>query len=189
MTSAIWIGAALCLAGLTSLSFEGIPLNIGDALVLGTALTYTAYILYLGKVAHHHTTLSLTAVSSVTNAVLSTGWMLGRAAVNSTPLNLPSVSTWGALVCIGLVGTVAMYLCQIHGQRRVSPSETVIILSLEPVFALLTSMVVLHETVGPRGWVGVMLMMAGLLYSQLMPLAQANRLKAAHVRTAKTRHR
>ena len=57
-----------------------------------------------------------------------------------------------------------------HAQRRVSASETVIILSLEPILALLTSMVALHETVGLRGLGGVVLMMGGVLDSQLVPL-------------------
>lgn len=174
---AVWLGAGLCLTGLTSLSFEGAPLNIGDALVLVTALTYTAYILALGQVAHRHAALALTAVSIVTNALLSLGWMLGQALLTAAPPHVPPVTTWGALLFISLVGTVGTYLFQIHGQRQVSPSETVIILSLEPVFALLTSMVVLQETIGTRGWIGVVLMMSGLLVSQLVPLIRSVKAK------------
>ncbi|GGK34987.1 permease [Deinococcus malanensis] len=173
--SAVWIGAVLCLVGLAFLSLEGTPLNIGDALVLGTAVSYTAYVLFLGKVAHLHAALTLTTISILTNALLSAVWMFGQASLAATPLHLPPVSTWGALVFVSLIGTVGMYLCQIHGQRRVSPSETVIILSLEPLFTVLASLVFLHEAIGLRGMLGAVLMIGGLLYSQLVPMANARK--------------
>lgn len=68
---AVWIGAGLCLTGLASLSLEGGTPNVGDALVLGTAVTYTAYVLVMSRVAHRHAAFPLTAVSILTTALLS----------------------------------------------------------------------------------------------------------------------
>ncbi len=84
-------------------------MNLGDALMLGTVLTYPS-ILFLCSVAHRHRVLSLTAVSILTNALLSTGWMIAQAVVMSTPLAMLQGSTWGVLGHIGVVGAVAMFL-------------------------------------------------------------------------------
>jgi drug/metabolite transporter (DMT)-like permease len=48
-----------------------------------------------------------------------------------------------------------------------------ILFTLEPVFAALTSYVVLHERLGPRGLTGGGLILAGILVAELLGPAQA----------------
>lgn len=173
VAGAVWVGAGLCLLGLTSLSFEGSPLNAGDGLVLGTTVAYTAYVLVMGRAAAQHAALPLTAVSILTTAGLSALWMGAQAVMTATPIHVPPSGTWAGLAFLSLIGTIGMYVLQAQGQRLVSASETAVVFSFEPVFALLTAVVVLRESIGLRGVVGVALIMAGLLYSQLRGVVKA----------------
>jgi len=76
-----------------------------------------------------------------------------------------------AITAIG--ATVIGFSLQVWAQQHTSPSHTAILLSLEPVFAGLTSYVFLHERLGARALVGAALVLAGILIAELLGPAQA----------------
>ncbi|MFD1734466.1 DMT family transporter [Deinococcus malanensis] len=172
--SAVWIGAVLCLVGLAFLSLEGTPQHRrrtgarhGRELHRLRAVPGKGRSPPRGADLNHHQHPDERPAERRMDV---------RAGIPRRHPASPAASEHlGALVFVSLIGTVGMYLCQIHGQRRVSPSETVIILSLEPLFTVLASLVFLHEAIGLRGMLGAVLMIGGLLYSQLVPMANARK--------------
>ena len=78
-----------------------------------------------------------------------------------------------AIVLTSLLATAAAFTIQAWAQRFVSPTQTALILSLEPVFAWMTSYVVLGEHLGLRAVLGAALILAGVLISELLGSSSA----------------
>jgi drug/metabolite transporter (DMT)-like permease len=80
-----------------------------------------------------------------------------------------------AIAITGLLGTAAAFSIQAWAQQFLPPTHTVLIFALEPVFAWLTSMVVLGERLGLRATAGAVLIMAGILVSELLGGGEAEK--------------
>ncbi len=63
---------------------------------------------------------------------------------------------------LGVVATGAAYVLFGFGLRRLTSATTVTLVLAEPVTAALLATVVLHETIPPMGWFGVVVVVAGL---------------------------
>ena len=59
------------------------------------------------------------------------------------------------------------YTLLVWGQRHTSATNTALILAGEPIFAAVTSYIVLHERLGGRAIVGAALILAGILVAEL----------------------
>jgi drug/metabolite transporter (DMT)-like permease len=73
-----------------------------------------------------------------------------------------------AILITGLLGTALAFSVQAWAQQFLAPTHTVLIFALEPVFAWLTSMIVLGERLGLRALAGAGLIMMGILVSELV---------------------
>ena len=87
------------------------------------------------------------------------------------PLETPrfqlSESTAFAILFTGLICTAAAFSIQAWAQQFTPPTHTALIFALEPVFAALTSYVLLGEHLGTRGTIGAILILGGILMSEL----------------------
>jgi drug/metabolite transporter (DMT)-like permease len=173
----VWAGALAALAGLYYLSVppEGFAgMNQGDVLVVGCAVMFAFHIIFVGHYSPGHSVAALSFVQVATTAALSlltlpvvaaTGWEPPRVAWNA-----PFI----AAVLITAVGATAIaFTVQVWAQKYTTPTHTAILFSLEPVFAALTSFVVLGERLGPRALIGAALIFAGILLAELMGPTQA----------------
>ena len=164
-------GVACALAGLYLLcvpsgqGFSLASLNRGDLLTLGCAVAFAFQIVVLGRSALHYDFAHLVPVEIGSCTV----WMLlsipiaeRHAFLRFTPAML-----W-ALAITALIGTVACFIIQAWAQRFTPPTHTALIFAMEPVFAGLTSYVVLGERLGHRGLWGAALILGGVLASELL---------------------
>jgi drug/metabolite transporter (DMT)-like permease len=78
---------------------------------------------------------------------------------------------YGGLCSVGIG-----YTLQVVAQRRAHPAHAAILLSLEAVFAAAGGWWLLDEVLSPRGLTGCGLMLAGMLLSQIWPMARQNSL-------------
>ena len=78
------------------------------------------------------------------------------------------LSAWGAALFTGVGATAVAVLCMVWAQRVVPPARTAIILLLEPVFAALLGYVA-GERLGGRGLLGAVLILAAVLWTELVP--------------------
>jgi drug/metabolite transporter (DMT)-like permease len=163
------------LAALTGLFLLSVPatesvfgnwgsVNRGDLLTLGCALSFGFQIIFLGKASERHPVAQIGFLQIATAAVLmgATAPLLER-----THITWSSRVIW-ALVLTSLLATAAAFTIQAWAQQFVSPTQTALILSLEPVFAWITSYIVLGERLGLRAGVGALLIIAGVLISELL---------------------
>lgn len=162
-----WLAALLALAGLGLMTLnphEG--LAVGDAWVLGTALAYAVYIVYLGKVAVHHKPLVLTSLQIIVVTLLSWGW----AAPSLHILKSLSASEIYALLYLAVLATVLVLWLQTLAQRVVPAYTAALIFALEPVFAAVFAYFMLGEMLSPQGWLGGTLVVLAMILGGSCPM-------------------
>jgi drug/metabolite transporter (DMT)-like permease len=138
--------------------------NRGDLLTLGCAVSFGFQIIYLGRATKRHPFAQIGFLQIATAAVL-----MGLTA----PLLEQSHIVWSsrvvwALLITGLLGTAAAFTIQAWAQQFTSPTQTALIFSLEPVFAWITSYLILDERLGLRAGIGALMILAGVLMSELL---------------------
>ncbi|MBI1749829.1 MAG: DMT family transporter [Acidobacteria bacterium] len=149
-------------------------LNFGDVLVFLAAIIWALHIIFTAKYSPRHSIGALSFLQVATTAVLAAvalpvfhfaGW-------ESYRLEWTGGLVWRLLVTA--VGCTALgFSVQVWAQRHTTPTHIAILFTLEPVFAALTSYIVLHERLGPRGLTGGGLILSGILISELLGPAQA----------------
>jgi drug/metabolite transporter (DMT)-like permease len=167
-----WLGAALAAAGLFLLSVtRSFTLERGDLLVLVGALFWTAHVHVVGWLSPRTRPVALSCVQFAVCSVLSCIVMLFTERITGAALQAAAAPIlYGGLVSVGVA-----YTLQVVAQRRAPPAHAAILLSLETVFAALGGWLVLGERLSPRGLTGCVLMLAGMLCSQLPVLVPALR--------------
>lgn len=123
---------------------------------------------------------SIFAVSSkraLTNGVSITDAMFrifALGAILSTPLlfigNLHWLTTPRGLLMIfwlGLVPTALAYIAYAYGLEKVRASTASTLILAEPATATLLAAIVLGEAINTRGWVGILIVIIGLIYLSL----------------------
>lgn len=167
-----WTGVFASFAGLYFLTVprEGIhDLNHGDLLVMGCAVLYAFQIILIS---HYSAECSIAALSFFQVA--------GTAGLSLVAVPILDVTHWEPLVfrftsqmvlgvLITAIFTTALaYPLLVWGQRHISATNAALILATEPVYAAITSFIVLHERLGARAIVGAVLILAGILVAELM---------------------
>ena len=143
--------------------------NRGDLLTLGCAISFGFQIIFLGRATERNSFAQIGFLQVATSAVL-----MGIAA---PVLEHPHIAwtprvVWAILIT-ALLGTAAAFTIQAWAQQFTSPTHTALIFALEPVFAWITSYVALGERLGVRAAIGALLILVGVLMSELLGSASA----------------
>lgn len=144
-------------------------LNRGDVLTFFAAMSYAVHIILVGEYAREHSAAALSVLQVLACALLAWLTALGAHAIRWQPMRFESTSQlWiGIAVCAVLATSVAFSL-QLWAQQYTSPSHAAILFTLEPVFAVITSYLVLGERLGLRSLSGAGLVLAGILAAELL---------------------
>jgi drug/metabolite transporter (DMT)-like permease len=175
------IGAILAFAGLlllttpagTVLSNLFVSIAPGDLLTLVCAVAFAAHLLTLG---HASQTIQPGLIATLQIAFAAV-FMILTAPLQRPHLHLtPQLAI--TLLITSILGTAAAFTIQSFAQRVLPPTHTVVLLTLEPVFAWLTSLVFLGETLDRRSLAGAGLILAGIAVIELLPVANATEIPA-----------
>ncbi len=167
----IWAGALAAFAGLYYLTVppEGLAaLNIGDPIVFAGAIMFALHIIFISRHVRGHSSAALSFLQVATTAVLATAAfpLLAITRVEQ-PRWVWSGNLVAAVLITALGSTVIGFSLQTWAQKYTSASHTAIFISLEPVFAVLTSWLFAREQNGQRTIVGGALILAGILIAEL----------------------
>jgi drug/metabolite transporter (DMT)-like permease len=166
------VGVVIACAGMLLLTVERDIFDIsrGDLLVAGCAVAYACHILILGRFAPKSNLGVLTVSQIATGALLgaATFWWVEPVRIAWT------FNVWVALAVTSLLATALAFSVQTWAQRWSSPTRTVLIFALEPVFAWVTSYVVAGEVLSHRAMAGAALILAGILVVELKPFRAAS---------------
>lgn len=159
------VGALLGLGGLYFLVIpSGLDsVNRGDILTSIGATSFAFHIVLVGRYTKRFSFLHL-----VPPQILGVG-LLAAAAIPFDPgrmLHWTSRLVF-AFAVTSLLATVFAFSVQNWAQQFTPPAHTALIFALEPVFAALTSRVVMGERLGGKALVGCGLILAGMLISEL----------------------
>ena len=138
-------------------------INRGDVLSFICAVAFAFQIIFLGRATRVHRFEPIAVLQIATAAVLM--WA-------TIPAVEHAAVVWSARVVIailvtGVLGTAAAFTIQAWAQQFTPPTHTALIFALEPVFAWITSYLFLHERLGGRAGAGAVLIIAGVLLSEL----------------------
>jgi len=74
---------------------------------------------------------------------------------------------WLNLSILIVFCTAVAYIVLNHMQKFTSPTQTALIFTTEPVFAALFAFLLLGETLSPKGFAGSLLILTGMIISEL----------------------
>lgn len=160
------VGVGLATVGLFLLSAtEGLHLRSGDVIVLGAAVSFAVQLIVIARASPEHSPAALAAGQLWVTAICAT--------VATLLFEHPTAPTHhevvtGVLVTAVLASAGAFWVMAL-AQRFVSPTRTAVILVMEPVFAGIAGVIVLHEALSARQWLGAVLILAGMLTAELSP--------------------
>jgi drug/metabolite transporter (DMT)-like permease len=165
-----WGGAAASFAGLYLLTVprQGFAeLNRGDLLVMGCAVLYAFQIIFIARYTGKY---SLGALSCLQVILAAVGSAIAVPLLNMTGwehffVRFTSQMEFGVIVT-AIFTTALAYPLLVWGQRHTTATNTALILTAEPVFAAITSFIVLHERLGGRPLAGAMLILGGICIAE-----------------------
>jgi len=164
ISAVAWCGSVVALAGLYLLCVkQGFAIAYGDMLVLISAFFWTAHLLLIDRFTRRIDTLMLAFSQFATCAALSLATALCFETITLSALS----QAWITILYGGVCSVGIAYTLQFVGQKHASPVHTALILSLETVFAAVGGYFILHELLGWRELIGCMLILGGMLLSQL----------------------
>jgi drug/metabolite transporter (DMT)-like permease len=167
-----WVSVLIAAVGLYFLSITaGFSIRIGDLVVILGAVCWAFHILVVD---HFVTPLGHRDVMRMCLYQFMTAGLLGVLCCplfdhffTISPLSIANIiSVLPAILYAGILSTGAGFTLQAIGQRYANPSAASIIMSLESVFSLIGGMLILHETMTGREFLGCILMFSAVLLAQ-----------------------
>jgi drug/metabolite transporter (DMT)-like permease len=173
----VWGGALAALVGLYYLTVPPAgftELNAGDLLVLVCAALFALHIIFVGRYSPHHSVGALSFLQVATTAALTLVALPVASVTGWEPLRVHwTTELLFAVLVTAVLATALAFSVQVWAQQYTTPTHTAILFSLEPVFAALTSYVVLGERLSGRGLLGAGLILVGILVAELKGPTQA----------------
>jgi drug/metabolite transporter (DMT)-like permease len=163
-------GVATAFIGLYLLTVPGASegglltgINRGDLLTMGCAVVFAFQIIFLGRATRAHPFEQVAILQVAVAALLM---------LPTVPLVETAFVTWSprvvaAIMVTGVLGTAMAFTIQAWAQQFTPATHTALIFLLEPVFAWMTSFLLLGERLGTRATVGALMIVAGVLMSEL----------------------
>lgn len=165
MRTASFAGAALGILGIYFLVLPSglAEVNRGDVLTLVGAVSFALHIVLVGRYTQRFSFLHLVPVQILT---------VGLLAAAGLPFDPGLKLEWtlrlvGALIVTVVFATGFAFSVQNWAQQYTPPAHTALIFALEPVFAAVTSRVVIGERLGGKALLGCLLILVGMIVSEV----------------------
>jgi drug/metabolite transporter (DMT)-like permease len=165
------LGAVIAFAGLALLTLPPgasggemlRAVNPGDWLTLACAFVFGFHLLSMERSARFtpHGTLALLQTGFAAIFLAASMPFLEKPHLHWTP------RLYIALVVTSLFATAMAFAIQSWAQTILSVTNIALLFTLEPVFAWITSVLVLQERLTVRGWAGALLVLGGILFTEL----------------------
>ncbi len=162
--SRIWICIVIAIAGLYLLCIgQNFSINKGDLLLMACAVVFAIQILLVDYFSPKVDGVRLSFIEFAVTGVIASIIMI--------PAEQPQLSqikaAWLPILYAGVCSTGIAYTLQIIGQKYTKPTVASLIMSLESVFATIGGVIILHQIPSFREWIGIALMFAAIIISQL----------------------
>jgi drug/metabolite transporter (DMT)-like permease len=158
-----WVSVLIATAGLYLISVTGaFTIAPGDLYELAGACLFAVHIMMVDVLSKRIPALKLSLMQFVTCSALSLLTAAFTERISFSGILAAAVPLlYGGILSVGVA-----YTLQIVGQKHAQPAVASILMSFESVFSCIGGILLLHETLGLRGTVGCLLMVAGMILSQ-----------------------
>ena len=168
----IWPSVFACVIGGYLLSDIGdANMRFGDSLVLVGALFWALHIIYIGKIIDQFDLPFFIAL--LQNLVVAALSFLLAVIFEEIDFSKIKLETFEILYA-GILSGGAAFALQLFGQRNISAAPAAIVMSLEGVFAAIAAWFILNQILGLNNIIGCVLILGGILLSQLAPIYKKN---------------
>ncbi len=161
------LAAVLCVLGMYLLTGDdsGGESLLGDFLTVICALMFAVQVIAISSYAHDSDPVALSFVEFVSFAACA----LVSSIIFESPAEYLSMNGLAELIFTIIFATFGCYMVQIIAQKYAEPSHATIIMSLESVFGLISSIIFLHESVTMRMLTGCALIFIAVMISEMSP--------------------
>jgi len=167
----IWPSVIACVIGGYYLSdFDNESVRFGDSLVLIGSLFWALHIIYIGKIIKKFDSpFFIALMQNLIVATLSLVLALIFEEINFSKIKLETIE----ILYAGILSGGAAFALQIFGQKNISAAPAAIVMSLEGVIAAIAAWIILNQILGFNNIIGCILILSGVLISQLLPIYEA----------------
>jgi len=168
----IWPSVLACVIGGYFLSDIGdATVRLGDSLVLIGALFWALHIIYIGKIINRFDLpFFIALIQNVIVATLSFILVVIFEEFDFSKIKLETVE----ILYAGILSGGVAFALQLFGQRNISAAPAAIVMSLEGVVAAIAAWVILNQILELNNIIGCLLILGGILLSQLAPIYEKN---------------
>jgi len=168
----IWPSVLACVIGGYLLSdINDSSIRLGDTLVLIGALFWALHIIYIGKIiTQFDLPFFIALIQNLIVSCLSFILVVIFEEINFSAISLETVE----ILYAGILSGGAAFALQLFGQKNISPAPAAIIMSLEGVVAAVAAWFILNQILNLNNVIGCLLILAGILFSQLAPIYRKN---------------
>ena len=168
----IWPSVLACVTGGYLLSdISNANIRFGDTLVLIGALFWALHIIYIGKIINKFDLpFFIALIQNLIVAALSFILVIMFEEFNFSKIKLETVE----ILYAGILSGGAAFALQLFGQKNISAAPAAIVMSLEGVIAAISAWIILNQFLGLNNIIGCLLILGGILLSQLAPIYERN---------------
>lgn len=162
-----WMAVVMAALGLALITLNGVSIGTGELLILLCAVSFSLHLLALGRWSPGRDPYQLTVIQMGTAFVmcLAGSWFQG--------MQLPEGrSTWTAIIVTATVASAFAYMMQTWAQARVTATQAAVVLTMEPLFAGLSAVLIGGESLTVSTVAGGVLMVTAM-YMIEIPSASA----------------
>jgi len=160
----IWLSMIIAIIGLYFLTMTtSLNLELGDTLILASAFFFAVQIVIISFLIEDCNPILISLVQCLVIAIIS----LIYSFIIKDVIIYDLTASILPLLFTGILSSGVAYTLQIFGQRSVEASTASLILSLESVFAALTSMLLLNQFMTSREIFGSFLIFSAIIISQI----------------------
>ena len=164
----IWPSAIFCIIGVYLLSdFSDATIRLGDSLVILCAFFWALHIIFIGNfIKNFNLPLFFGALQALLVSFFSFIFAIFFEAITFANI----LNEFFSIIYAGVLSGGIAFTLQIYAQKNISPAPAGIIFSLEGVFATIAAWIILNQILGLNNIIGCILILSGVLFSQLLPL-------------------
>ena len=164
VSARVWISVALGVIGLYFLCMtQNLTLESTDIFLMLCAVSFSVHILVVDHYSPKVDSVKLSCLQFFTVFVLASILAL----IFDKPSMQSIISAIGPILYAGIMSSGIAFTLQIVGQKYTPPTIASLLMSLESVFGVLTSIVVLRLFPTEREWIGSVIMLFAIILSQL----------------------
>ena len=168
----IWPSVLACVLGGYFLSdINNIEVRFGDTLVLIGAVFWALHIIYIGKIIlKFDLPFFIALMQNLIVATLSFVLVIIFEEIDFSKIKLETIE----ILYAGILSGGAAFALQLFGQKNIPAAPAAIVMSLEGVVAAISAWIILSQILGINNVIGCLLILSGVLLSQLAPIYEKN---------------